>query len=143
MPRPSTIAIAPTELRRCTSPAGQADIAGLGRARDRQLDGNRMTALVTDAPHAHISTIADNDLRAPAAERGVYSRLLQAARAVMPGDLSRQEPLTRLHRSPGAAAERAAASWLVPPLLIPIFFAGSIVAYAFYRLVHLGPAAFG
>jgi hypothetical protein len=60
----------------------------------------------------------------------------------MPGDLSLQKPTTRLHGSPDEAAARATASRLVPPLLIPIFLAGSIVAYALYRLVHLGPAAF-
>jgi len=113
------------------------------RAQPEPGDGNRMIALVTGALHAHIATIADNDLRAPAAERGVYSRLLRAARAVMPGDLSLQEPIPPLHRFPDAVTARATASWLVPPLLIPIVFAGSIVAYALYRLVHLGPAAFG
>lgn len=60
----------------------------------------------------------------------------------MPGDLSLQEPITRLHNSPDTAPARAATSWLVPPLLVPIFLAGSVVAYAVYRLVQLGPAAF-
>jgi hypothetical protein len=61
----------------------------------------------------------------------------------MAGDLSLQEPITRLHGSPDKATARAAASWLVPPLLVPIFLATSVVAYALYRFVQLGPAAFG
>jgi hypothetical protein len=72
----------------------------------------------------------------------MYSRLLQAARPVMPDDPSRQEPITRRHGSPDPATARATASWFVPPLLVPISLAGSVVAYALYRLAHLGPAAF-
>jgi hypothetical protein len=34
-------------------------------------------------------------------------------------------------------------SWFVPPVVIPIFLVVAIVAYALYRFVHLGPAAFG
>jgi hypothetical protein len=36
----------------------------------------------------------------------------------------------------------AAASWLVPPVVVPILLVASIVAYALYRLAHFGPAAF-
>ncbi len=43
---------------------------------------------------------------------------------------------------PDESDARGATSWLVPPVLIPIFFIGAILAYALYRLVHLGPAAF-
>lgn len=43
---------------------------------------------------------------------------------------------------PDEADARGAASWLVPPVLIPIFFTGAILAYALYRIVHLGAAAF-
>jgi hypothetical protein len=60
----------------------------------------------------------------------------------MPGDLPLHEPTARLHGSPHEAAACAMASWLVPPILIPIFLAVSIVVYALYRFVHLGPAAF-
>jgi hypothetical protein len=55
------------------------------------------------------------------------SRLLQAERTVMPGDLSRQD----------------LGSWFVPPVVIPIFLIIAIVAYALYRFIHLGPVAFG
>lgn len=38
--------------------------------------------------------------------------------------------------------EPKAASWLVPTVLIPIVLIGSVVVYALYRFIHLGPAAF-
>jgi hypothetical protein len=73
----------------------------------------------------------------------MYSRQRHAAGAAMSGDLSLQEPTTRLDGSGnGGASADSAASWLVPPLLIPIFLAGAIVADAVYRFVHLGPVAF-
>jgi hypothetical protein len=37
----------------------------------------------------------------------------------------------------------AAVSWLVPPVVVPLFLVTAIVAYALYRFAHLGPAAFG
>jgi hypothetical protein len=70
------------------------------------------------------------------------SRLLQAARVAMPDDLSLQGPtitVDGIHRGDA----RAAASWLVPPVVLPIFLVTSIVAYALYRLAHFGLAAFG
>jgi hypothetical protein len=93
-------------------------------------------ALATGEVRTHITPIADNDFRASAAERRMYSRLPQAARAVMLSNPSLQD-------SPSDEADAGGAvSWLVPPVLIPVFFAGAILAYALYRLVHLGPAAF-
>jgi hypothetical protein len=58
----------------------------------------------------------------------------------MAGDLSLREPITRRQ---GEAASRATAGWLVPPVVVPIFLAVAVVAYALYRFAHLGPAAFG
>jgi hypothetical protein len=70
------------------------------------------------------------------------SRLLRAARAAMSGDLSLQEPTTRIDETRLGSGARAAASWLVPPVIVPIFLVASVVAYALYRFAHLGAAAF-
>jgi hypothetical protein len=60
----------------------------------------------------------------------------------MPDDPARPAPTTTVD---GLHPEdtRAAASWLVPPLVVPIFLAALIAAQALYRLAHFGPAALG
>jgi hypothetical protein len=57
-------------------------------------------------------------------------------------DLSLQAPSTRREQSRNEAIARTKAYWFEPPILIPILLAGSVLAYAVYRLVYLGPAAF-
>ena len=60
----------------------------------------------------------------------------------MPDDPSRQAPTTTVdEHHPGDT--RAAASWLVPPVVVPIFLVALIAAQALYRLAYFGPAAFG
>jgi hypothetical protein len=58
----------------------------------------------------------------------------------MSGDLSLRQSVTRPQ---GETTVRATAVWLVPPVIVPIFLAVSVVAYALYRFAHLGSAAFG
>jgi hypothetical protein len=99
-------------------------------------------ALVKGALRTYIKTIADNDSSGAGDREGHVLSPASSSEAAMPGDLSLQEFTTRLDGSRDGAAARAVASWLVPPLLIPIFLAGATVAYALYRLVDLGPAAF-
>jgi hypothetical protein len=60
----------------------------------------------------------------------------------MPDDPSRQAPTTTVDAL-RADDTRAAASWLVPPVIVPIFLGVLIAAQALYRLAHFGPAAFG
>jgi hypothetical protein len=60
----------------------------------------------------------------------------------MPDDRSRPAPTTMVDAFL-PEDKRAAASWLVPAVLLPIFLAAAIAAQALYRLAHLGPAAFG
>lgn len=60
----------------------------------------------------------------------------------MPNDPSRPAQTTTVGALHPEDA-RAAASWLVPPVVVPIFLAVLIAAQALYRLAHFGPAAFG
>ena len=59
----------------------------------------------------------------------------------MPDDPFRQAPTTTVD---GLRAEdaRGATSWLVPPVVVPLFLVAAIAAQALYRLAHFGPAAF-
>lgn len=58
----------------------------------------------------------------------------------MPDDPSRQAPTTTVDEH--HPEDTRAASWLVPPVVVPIFLVASIAAQALYRLAHFGPAAF-
>ena len=60
----------------------------------------------------------------------------------MPDDPSRQAPTTTVD---GRCQEdtRAAASWLVPPVVVPIFLVALTAAQAIYRHAHFGAGAFG
>jgi len=60
----------------------------------------------------------------------------------MPDDPSRPAQTTTVSALHPEDAH-AAASWFVPPVVVPIFLAALIVAQALYRLAHFGPAAFG
>jgi hypothetical protein len=57
-------------------------------------------------------------------------------------DSSLQEPSTRRERPRNESIARTKSYWFEPPVLIPIVLAGSVLAYALYRLVYLGPGAF-
>jgi hypothetical protein len=60
----------------------------------------------------------------------------------MPDDPARPAPTTTVDGLHPEDA-RAAASWLVPPVVVPAFLAALIAAQALYRLAHFGPAALG
>jgi hypothetical protein len=99
-------------------------------------------ALENGTLRAYIKLIVDNESPGAGDREGRVLPPASSSETVMSDDLSLQRPTTSLDGSHDVAAARAVASWLVPPLLIPIFLAGATVAYALYRLVHLGLAAF-
>ncbi len=56
---------------------------------------------------------------------------------------SPQELSTKREQPRNEATARVKSYWFEPPILIPILLAGSVLAYALYRLVYVGPTAFG